>query len=85
MIITFLFFLLHQVSPPCTYLQTTIFFEIGSEKFSCSGKVLKDPGFTTIMPWLALGDEEEIPTLRRDEKLSVAEVESFAFSFYIIK
>ncbi|KAK3783011.1 hypothetical protein RRG08_015351 [Elysia crispata] len=62
------------ISPPCTYLQTTIFFEIGSEKFSCSGKVLKDPGFTTIMPWLALGDEEEIPTLRRDEKLSVAEV-----------
>ncbi|GFN93894.1 DNA topoisomerase [Plakobranchus ocellatus] len=62
------------ISPPCTYLQTTIFFEIGSEKFSCSGKVLKDPGFTTVMPWLALGEDEEIPTLQRDEKLSVDEV-----------
>ncbi|XP_059150612.1 DNA topoisomerase 3-beta-1-like isoform X1 [Physella acuta] len=62
------------ISPNCTYLQTTIYFEIGSEKFSCSGKVLVDPGYTSIMPWQQLGADEEIPILKKDEKLALEEV-----------
>ncbi|KAK7099050.1 hypothetical protein V1264_003246 [Littorina saxatilis] len=62
------------LSPNCYYLQTTVFFEIGSEQFSCTGKVLQDPGFTEIMPWLALGEDEEIPTLKKNTMLDVEEV-----------
>ena len=55
-------------------MQTTVYFDIGSEKFSCTGKVLLEPGFTTVMPWQALADDEEMPTLQRDEKLPLNEV-----------
>ena len=55
-------------------MQTTIFFEIGSERFSCTGKVLLDPGFTEVMPWLALGEDEEIPTLKKNTMLDIEEV-----------
>lgn len=63
-----------QLSPNCQYLQTTIYFEIGPEKFSCTGKVLQEAGFTEIMPWLALGADEEIPLLKQNTLLSVEEV-----------
>ena len=65
---------LFQLSPNCLYLQTTIYFEIGSEQFSCSGKVLLDAGFTEVMPWLALGDDEEIPILKKNTMLDIDEV-----------
>lgn len=63
-----------QVSPNCVYLQKTVYFEIGSEKFSCSGKAVVDLGFTAIMPWLQIQDDEEIPPLKQDDKLAVDEV-----------
>nr|KAG5699160.1 hypothetical protein BaRGS_014459 [Batillaria attramentaria] len=62
------------LSPNCLYLQTTVYFEIGPERFSCSGKVLTDPGFTEVMPWLALGADEEIPTLKQNTMLDIDEV-----------
>ncbi|KAK3593899.1 hypothetical protein CHS0354_011502 [Potamilus streckersoni] len=62
------------ISPDCKYLQTTAFFEIGTEKFTCTGKMLLDPGFTTVMPWLALSNDEKLPEFKNDELCPVNEV-----------
>ncbi len=55
-------------------MQTTVSFEIGAEYFSCSGKMLLDPGFTEIMTWLALTSDEEMPRFQRDQMLPFKEV-----------
>lgn len=50
-----------QLSPDCRYLQTTITFEVAGESFTCSGKTVIDPGFTSIMTWQAIPPEENLP------------------------
>ncbi|XP_046559637.1 DNA topoisomerase 3-beta-1-like [Haliotis rubra] len=62
------------LSPDCTYLQTTVSFDIGAELFSCSGKTLLDPGFTEVMTWQAITSDEEMPRFHRDQMLSFKEV-----------
>ncbi|XP_067654997.1 DNA topoisomerase 3-beta-1-like [Haliotis asinina] len=62
------------VSPDCTYLQTTVSFEIGAELFSCAGKTLLDPGFTEVMTWQAITSDEEMPRFHRDQMLPFKEV-----------
>ncbi|KAK9679112.1 hypothetical protein K7432_016409, partial [Basidiobolus ranarum] len=43
--------------PNMKYLKTSVTFEIGQEKFSCSGKRVLTPGFTSVMHWKTLQDE----------------------------
>lgn len=59
--------------PDCTYLSTTISLSIGSENFSVTGKQLIDPGFTKVMDWLALQDDEKLPDLKGGEELPILE------------
>lgn len=49
------------LSSDCTYLLTTFTFTIGDEIFTCSGKTVIDPGYTTVMPWQAIPLEETMP------------------------
>eukprot|EP01090_Pellita_catalonica_P021400 TRINITY_DN7999_c0_g1_i1.p1 TRINITY_DN7999_c0_g1~~TRINITY_DN7999_c0_g1_i1.p1 ORF type:complete len:842 (-),score=130.49 TRINITY_DN7999_c0_g1_i1:22-2547(-) len=44
------------VSPPCKYAKLRATFEIGGETFTYSGKKALEPGFTVLMPWLAVQD-----------------------------
>uniref|UniRef100_A0A8C9RW39 DNA topoisomerase n=1 Tax=Scleropages formosus TaxID=113540 RepID=A0A8C9RW39_SCLFO len=62
------------VSHDCKYLQTTISFTIGSEAFSCTGKTLISAGFTEVMPWLGIVDEESLPTCEKGDSFTVEEV-----------
>ncbi|XP_052821520.1 DNA topoisomerase 3-beta-1 isoform X2 [Octopus bimaculoides] len=62
------------VSPDCRYMQTTIYFEIGQEKFTCTGNILSDPGYTAIMTWQAITDDEELPPFVKGENYNVSEV-----------
>ncbi|XP_057602423.1 DNA topoisomerase 3-beta-1 isoform X2 [Hippopotamus amphibius kiboko] len=62
------------VSHDCRYLQSTISFRIGPERFSCTGKTVISPGFTEIMPWQSVALEESLPTCQRGDTLAVAEV-----------
>ncbi|XP_060074052.1 DNA topoisomerase 3-beta-1-like [Ylistrum balloti] len=55
------------------YLQTTVYIEIGAEKFTCSGKVVLDPGFTSILTWKS-ADEESLPEFKKDQNLTVNDV-----------
>lgn len=64
----------------CKYEQTTVKFSIGDEKFTKNGAIVLEPGFTEVMPWLALptdqklssslsvGDEFLIGEIRLDER-----------------
>ncbi|XP_061166711.1 DNA topoisomerase 3-beta-1-like [Saccostrea echinata] len=62
------------ISPDCKYLQTTAYFEIGAEKFSCTGYRVTDPGFTAIMTWKSLEDEWLMPEFKKNTDYDIAEV-----------
>ncbi|NIG60281.1 DNA topoisomerase 3-beta-1 [Pontoporia blainvillei] len=62
------------VSHDCKYLQSTISFRIGPERFTCTGKTVISPGFTEIMPWQSVPLEESLPTCQRGDTFAVAEV-----------
>lgn len=51
----------------CRYLITTAVLTINNEEFSVYGKSLIEPGFTTIMPWQAIGKDEILPDLSANE------------------
>uniref|UniRef100_A0A914WQU9 DNA topoisomerase n=1 Tax=Plectus sambesii TaxID=2011161 RepID=A0A914WQU9_9BILA len=62
------------VMKPCRYWVTTLHMTIGDEQFSASGKALIDEGFTKVMPWLGIGDDEQLPELRRGDRLAVKDL-----------
>ncbi len=63
-----------QISPDCKYLQTTVTFEIGNEVFSAVGKRLISPGFTSVMTWQAIPNDESIPACTEGEECAIDEV-----------
>ena len=63
-----------QVSPDCKYLQTTVTFEIGKEVFSAVGKRLLSPGYTSVMSWQAIPNDENIPPCTVGEEYNISEV-----------
>lgn len=62
------------VSYNCKYLSTVVHFTIGNESFSFSGKKLLEPGFTSVMTWQSLSEEESVPKVNKGDKLTVKEV-----------
>uniref|UniRef100_A0A8D1UED5 DNA topoisomerase n=1 Tax=Sus scrofa TaxID=9823 RepID=A0A8D1UED5_PIG len=62
------------VSHDCRYLQSTISFRIGPERFTCTGKTVISPGFTEIMPWQSVPLEESLPTCQKGDTFAVGEV-----------
>ena len=62
------------VSYNCKYTSTSINFKIGAEKFSFSGKKLVDPGFTAVMTWQALTEEESVPPLNKGDGLNIKDI-----------
>ncbi|PSN57539.1 DNA topoisomerase 3-beta-1 [Blattella germanica] len=65
---------LATVARDCKYLSTKVSFEVGTETFSCTGKTLLDPGYTTIMHWQAFGKNETVPTFAEGEMANVQDV-----------
>lgn len=62
------------VSADCKYLQTTISFSIGPERFTCIGKVVTSPGFTEIMPWHSIPLEESLPHCEKGDLFPIGEI-----------
>ncbi|RNC47387.1 DNA topoisomerase 3-beta-1 [Trypanosoma cruzi] len=50
-----------SLSPDCKLTRTKLLIEIGGELFSFTGKVVEDPGFTTVLPQFAVKDDK-VPT-----------------------
>ncbi|XP_023245675.1 DNA topoisomerase 3-beta-1 isoform X2 [Copidosoma floridanum] len=61
------------VSRDCKYLSTTISIEIGSEIFTVTGHSLIDPGYTSLLTWQALSNNESIPRFQIGEKVKIVE------------
>ncbi|KMQ89198.1 dna topoisomerase 3-beta-1 [Lasius niger] len=57
----------------CKYLSTTIKFEIGIEIFTATGHSLLSPGYTSILTWQALGNNDTLPKFTFDEKVNIQE------------
>ena len=75
-----------QVSPDCKYLQTTATFELGEERFTCTGKAVLDPGYTAVMPWQAITGDENMPQLGKGDACSISEVRlpvNLSFLFFL--
>nr|CAD7456232.1 unnamed protein product [Timema tahoe] len=62
------------LSRDCKYLSTTVTFRAGNEIFTCTGKTLLDPGYTTVMHWQAFGKNETVPTFTKDEMVNIKDV-----------
>jgi hypothetical protein len=67
-----------QISPDCRYMLTTVTFEIGDERFSCSGKRLLVEGFTGVTPWQAITQDETMPTFNIDDLFPLQDVSFFS-------
>lgn len=66
------------MSADCKYQVVKLDFEIGTELFSASSKLVTDPGFSESMPWLGIPAEERLPDLHPNQSLSIAEVILFS-------
>ncbi|XP_064424078.1 DNA topoisomerase 3-beta-1 [Latimeria chalumnae] len=62
------------VSYDCKYLQTTILFSIGKERFTSTGKMVISPGYTEVMPWQSIPLEESLPACKKGDVYKVEEV-----------
>jgi DNA topoisomerase-3 len=62
------------VCPDCSYVQTTAQFDINREHFSCSGKTVTDPGYTSMMTWQSASDTERMPPVTKGQTYEVSDV-----------
>lgn len=67
-----------QVSRDCKYLSTKVSFKVGTETFTCTGKTLLDPGYTTVMHWQAFGKNETVPPFTEGEMAKIHDVSESA-------
>lgn len=67
-------FAILQLAPDCKYLSTTVKFEIGMEIFTATGYSLLDPGYTNILTWQALGNNDTLPKFTPGESVNIQEV-----------
>lgn len=64
-----------SLSRNCKYLSTVITITIGDESFSMTGKKTIDPGFTAVMTWQTLlEDDENLPTVNKGDQLIIDDV-----------
>ncbi|PIK48568.1 hypothetical protein BSL78_14556 [Apostichopus japonicus] len=61
------------ISDDCRYLQTTVKFIINGEHFSITGKKLISPGFTSLMTWQAITQEESVPDFTKGQAYPIDE------------
>jgi len=58
---------------PCRYLTRTVSLEVGGEAFSVQSRQVVDPGFTSVMTWQAVSEEECLEGMREGATLPVRE------------
>uniref|UniRef100_A0A0K0DF89 DNA topoisomerase n=1 Tax=Angiostrongylus cantonensis TaxID=6313 RepID=A0A0K0DF89_ANGCA len=56
---------------PCIFDVTTIMISCGGERFTLTGRFVKDHGFTEVMPWLNVDEELKLPSLQPGDKVTL--------------
>ncbi|XP_038985908.1 DNA topoisomerase 3-beta isoform X3 [Phoenix dactylifera] len=64
------------VSPDCHYTRTKVEFAAGGELFHSVGQRVTAKGFTSIMPWMAVG-EKNLPQFTKGEKIDILKVDLY--------
>jgi hypothetical protein len=62
-----------------TVCRTAVEFTSGGEIFRCVGHKVTSKGFTSIMPWLAVG-ENILPTFKKGDTVSIHKVDIYEVS-----
>ena len=62
------------MSPDCIYEETTVSFESANETFSLSGKNVIEPGFTSIMSWKRVSDDDPLPSFTINEVFPIDDI-----------
>jgi len=57
------------------YLKTDVTFEIGNETFTCTGKQIVEPGFSSVMHWRSQQDEN-LPMIDKGASYPVVDINS---------
>ena len=60
-------------------------FHVGTETFTCTGKTLLDPGYTTVMHWQAFGKNETVPTFTEGEMANIQDVSCTSVCIWLDK
>ncbi|KAJ8675437.1 hypothetical protein QAD02_011223 [Eretmocerus hayati] len=58
----------------CKYLSTTVKIEIGMETFTVTGHSLIDPGYTSLLTWQALSNNESLPKFSIGDSVKIGDV-----------
>lgn len=64
-------------------VRTKVTFAAGGEEFSASGRTVISPGFTAVMPWLAVSDES-LPPISAGESIPMTDVELYQVGHDVI-
>ncbi|KAG8034089.1 hypothetical protein G9C98_008570 [Cotesia typhae] len=62
------------VAPDCKYLSTTVKFSIGIESFSLVGRTTIDPGYTSLLTWQSINENNSLPQFFQGDKCNVSDV-----------
>lgn len=60
--------------------RTKVEFAAGGELFHCVGQHVTAKGFTSIMPWMAVG-EKNLPQFTKAEKINILNVDLYEVEF----
>ncbi|CAJ0959868.1 unnamed protein product, partial [Mesorhabditis belari] len=64
---------------PCIYEVTTIKLAVGKEEFQLVGRTTVDPGFSEVMAWLSVDDEDSrAPNLKKGDTLELKDAQLVA-------
>lgn len=59
--------------PPCRYITKTVKFLVGDEEFIVHSRVVIDPGFTQILTWMAVAQEEMLDSIQTGQHFPIKE------------
>eukprot|EP00796_Vickermania_ingenoplastis_P008249 gene8249-5770_t len=62
------------LSGDCKLIKTKIVIELNEEIFSVSGKIVEDPGFTTIMPYMKVEDDRMPQGIKEGDEFVVSDI-----------
>nr|CAD2171031.1 unnamed protein product [Meloidogyne enterolobii] len=65
---------LATLMPSCKYLTKTIKFSIGEEQFLTHSRVVTEPGFTELLTWMAVSQDETFDQIKKGQNFEIKEV-----------
>lgn len=65
---------LATLMPSCKYVTKTIRFSIGEEQFLTNSRVVTEPGFTELLTWMAVSQDETFDQIKKGQNFQIKEL-----------